>query len=122
MQKRLLLLEYQAFLLSGELYPSDILIDHDCVGVFGNETCLTVPCRYWNDGATELLVWPADEMPASEAEPNFDGWLNTPHRSVVCSDVNELAFLVAEVPDTRTRARIWLDNPAEPAKIVIALG
>lgn len=123
MQRRLLSLEYQGFLLSGELYPSDIPIDHDSVnGIVGNEACITVPCRYWNEGPTEFVVWPTGEMAEDGADPDFEGWLRTPRQSVDCSDVNEIAFLVAEVAGTKTWVRIWLDVPVEPAAVRIALG
>lgn len=122
-QRRLLSLEYQGFVLSGEFYPSDIPIEYgNLSGVVGNEICITVPCRYWNEGPTELMVWPSGEMAEDGTDPDFEGWLETPRRSVICSDVNEIAFLVAEAAGTRTRVRIWLDNPAEPAAVRIALG
>lgn len=123
MQRRLLSLEYQGFLLSGELYPSDIPIDHDSAnGIIGNEACITVPCRYWNEGPTELVVWSTGEMTEDGTDPDFEGCLETPRRSVACSDVNEIGFLVAEVVGTKTRVRIWLDVPVEPAVVRIALG
>jgi hypothetical protein len=67
------------------------------------------------------LLGPATELDPGEP-PAFDGMLATPNRAIVVSTVERATVLETCVPDTRTRVRIWVDEPVEPDKVVVGFG
>jgi hypothetical protein len=67
------------------------------------------------------LLGPATELNPGEP-PAFDGMVDTPNRAVVVSTVQRETVLETRVPDTRTRVRIWVDEPVEPDKVIVGLG
>jgi len=73
------------------------------------------------DGETEIILGPIIEVNPN-AQPAFDGILETPKFSVVVSTVERETILSSSVPSTRTRVRIWVNHPTEPDKVQIGLG
>ena len=73
------------------------------------------------DGETLVLLGRATELDPGEP-PAFHGMLATPNRAVVVTNVERDAVLETAVPETRTRVRIWVDEPIEPEKVVVGLG
>lgn len=89
--------------------------------ILSSSSCITVGCRMFADGETLVLLGPAAELDPGEP-PAFDGMLDTPNRAVVVSTVERDIVLETSVPDTRTRVRIWVDEPVEPDKVIVGLG
>ena len=73
------------------------------------------------DGETLVLLGRATELDPGEP-PASHGMLATPNRAVVVSTVERHTVLETSVPDTKTRVRIWVDEPVEPDKVVVGLG
>jgi hypothetical protein len=73
------------------------------------------------DGMTELAFGPATAV-ALTAQPQFDGVIDTPSRSVAVSTPEGFIIGVPVPVGDRTRVRIWIDHPAEPETITVAIG
>jgi hypothetical protein len=89
--------------------------------ILSTSSCISVGCRMFADGETLVLLGPAIELDPGEP-PAFDGMLATPNRAVVVSTVERHTVLETSVPDTRTRVRIWVDEPVEPDKVIVGIG
>lgn len=113
--------EYLSFYIAGK---DDILVplDHDRVGIVASDECINVGCLYWNEGDTTITLGPIDEMKPQPVPPKFDGILLTPEHQVILSDANTLEILSMDVPETKTRVRIWTNHKTEPDDVIIALG
>ena len=88
--------------------------------VLSTPSCISVGCHPEQDGPTEVILGPADEVDPGD-QPVIDGDLETPGRVVVISTVERKSVLEARVPDTQTRVRIWLNHPRWPDKVVVGL-
>jgi hypothetical protein len=97
-------------------------LDHDRIGIVASSECINVGCLYWNDGDTTITLGPFGELPPQPAPPKFDGLLATPKRRVLLTDANIPEILSMDVPETRTRVRIWTNHKTEPDNVIIALG
>jgi len=79
-----------------------------------------IRCLMEQDGPTAITL--AEEPPV---EPNghliFDGMLDTPHRDVVVVTVEWQKLLDVQVPDARTRVRIWVNHLEEPDEVLIGV-
>jgi hypothetical protein len=89
--------------------------------ILASSSCITVGCRIFADGETLVSLGPATELDPGEP-PALDGMLATPNRAVVVSTVERHTVLQTSVPDTRTRVRIWVDEPVEPEKVMVGVG
>jgi hypothetical protein len=88
--------------------------------ILATASCVSVGCLMYQDGETELAMGELQEV-AFGGAPAFDGILDTPSRSVVISTVEWQTVLQANVPDIKTRIRIWVNHPTEPDRIGVAL-
>ena len=71
------------------------------------------------DGETKVtLGYPR----RNDGRPAFDGYLDTPHRTVAVWTVEWVKLLETNVPTTRTRIRVWTNHPIEPADIYVGVG
>jgi hypothetical protein len=73
----------------------------------------------FQDGETKITLGPpvkADDRSA------FDGFLDTPHRTVAVWIVPWERVLETRVPTTRTRVRIWTNHSTEPDDVYIGVG
>ncbi len=113
--------EYLSFYMSGSL-DVDVPVEYGADGVFGTMECLVITCQYWNDGDTTITMGPFDELPEHSNPLVFDGMLSTPELRVVLHDVYIPDILAMDVPDTRTRIRIWSNHENQPDVVVIGLG
>ena len=89
--------------------------------ILSTSSCISIGCRIFADGETLVSLGPATELDPGEP-PAFDGMLATPNRAVVVSTVERHTVLQTSVPDTRTRVRIWVDEPVEPEKVMVGVG
>lgn len=83
-----------------------------------NDTIL-VPCAAEQDGPTRIVLAAADDVGVS-GEPAFDGAVETPGRRLVVSTALLDIVLSAGVRSTRTRVRIWTNDPSLPDEILVA--
>jgi hypothetical protein len=84
-------------------------------------SCISVACLHEIDGEAELILGPADEV-APAYSLDFDGFLETPSRQAVISDVPGEVLLKTPVADEKTRVRIWRNHPQWPDQIVVGWG
>ncbi|WP_341989387.1 hypothetical protein [Azorhizobium sp. AG788] len=94
----------------------------DATPIVANDKCISVVCLMWQDGETDVTLGLADALGAQTPTPDFDGSIETPSRKVMVSTVEHDVLLEHEVPETRTRVRIWLNRPQEPDEVLIGLG
>jgi hypothetical protein len=82
---------------------------------------VSVACLHEIDGETELVLGPVDDV-APDFDPAFDGMIETPSRELVLTTVPGEKLLMAKVPDTNTRIRVWRNHPVWADKVVIGWG
>lgn len=107
------------FFISDENLP-DAPIQGEHVKIISNGKCLSVPCRYWEEGKTELVIGGAQDI-TEESRPRFEGTIPTPSRKVVFSDSGLTRLLTVPVESETTHVTIWTDGSLLPSRIVIAL-
>ena len=88
--------------------------------ILSSSSCITVGCRMFADGETQVFLGPASELDPGKP-PAFDGMIETPNRKVVVSTVEHETVLETRVPGTRTHVRIWVDDPREPDNVIIGV-
>ena len=84
-------------------------------------SCVNARCRHEVDVEAELTLGASDEV-ATEEEPAFDGFIETPNKQLMTSDVLAEPVLTAEVPGRTMRVRIWLNHPEPADKLVVGWG
>ena len=82
--------------------------------------CISVPCRYAEEGETDLTIC-IDEEVDTQARPQFDDFIPTPSGEVLFADANLAALAIVPVQEMRTRVRIWTDGSQLPDRIIVAL-
>lgn len=120
-KKAVVLLDYCSFYIAG-MDEVRVPLDHDLRGVIASDDCINVSALPWNEGETAITLGLFEELPPQAGLPRFDGILNTPEYRVDLFDANIPEILSMEVPDVRTRVRIWTNSPFQPDNVVIALG
>lgn len=89
--------------------------------ILSTASCISFACYPEQDGPTKIILGGWNEVDPQTA-PAFDGEIETPHRAVVVTTVDQKIVLKAEVPNARTHIRIWLSHPRWPEKVIIGLG
>jgi hypothetical protein len=86
--------------------------------VSATDSCVAVGCRSEEDGPTEISL---DSL--GHAEPFgalvFDGEVMTPSKRLSVYSVTNEVLLSSEVPQSRTRLRIFANDISEPDRILI---
>lgn len=98
----------------------DIPIQGESIRIISSGECISVPCRYWDEGDTELIV--GDNEAILPQAPQFDGTIPTPGGSVLFSDAEMTELLSFPTPARNTRIRIWTDGSILPDRVVVAIG
>lgn len=73
----------------------------------------------FQDGETRITL---GNPKKTSDRPAFDGFLDTPDRTVAVWIVPWEKVLEAKVSETRTRLRIWTNHPSEPDDVYIGIG
>lgn len=89
--------------------------------ILSTPSCISFICFPEQDGQTELSMGARQEIDWG-IKPNFEGDLETPHRVIVVSTVDEQTVMKMIVPTTRTHVCIWLSHPRWPERVAIGLG
>ena len=96
-------------------------VQGETIGIISNGVCLSVPCAYWDETETTLIIGRPEEV-SEPAKPLFDGTIPTHSGAIVFSD-SELAELLSyPVSDAVTRIQIWTDGLKFPERMVVAIG
>lgn len=111
---------YLQFFISDSSLP-DNPIQGETVEIISDGKCLSVPCAYWSEADTELVVGTPEEV-AEARTPQFDGTIPTPNGSLVVHDAELTEWVVYPVPTAETRIRIWTDGSMLPERVVVAMG
>jgi len=90
-------------------------------GITAIDSCIVVCCLAEMDGRTEITMGPTGEVNPGK-EPDFDGKLATPTRTVVVSTAERETILEANVRTLQTQIRIWTNRPREPDKVIVGIG
>lgn len=88
--------------------------------IASTSTCIAIGCRSEADGETEVILGRAEEIDPGD-NPCFEDFLETPTRRILIRTVLGDTLLEAPVPDVRTGLRIWLNDNAEPDRIMIGI-
>lgn len=112
---------YLQFFISDSSLPENPQPDVEKIRILFNGNCVSVPCAYYEETQTELMVGTFEEV-AQKGKPQFDGIIPTPNGSVVFSDVLLTEWLAYPTPTAETRIRIWTDGLTLPERVVIAVG
>jgi hypothetical protein len=83
-------------------------------------SCISFICFPEQDGPTEITLGAKHEVDPGTS-PAFEGDLETPHRAVIVSTVDQKTVMRMDVPGMRTHLCIWLSHPRWPEKIWIGL-
>jgi hypothetical protein len=73
------------------------------------------------DGPTSIMMGDMQDV-VPENELVFDDMLETPHRMVMVSTVDEIKVLEMKVAATRIRVRVWVNDLRWADKVVVGLG
>lgn len=84
-------------------------------------SCISFVCYPEQDGPTEISLGVRHELDPG-TPPAFEGDLDTPHRAVVVSTVDQKTVMKMSVPGARTHVCIWLSHPRWPEQVAIGLG
>jgi hypothetical protein len=114
-------LHYCSFYIAG-VDEVRIPLDHELHGVVASHDCINVSALPWNEGETAITLGRFEELPPQALSPTFDGVLNTPEYRVDLFDANIPKILSIEVPDARTRVRVWMNRSLCPDKVIVAVG
>ncbi len=88
--------------------------------VASTSTCIAIGTLSEHDGVTHVSLSDSPDV-APNVSPTFDGVLETPgNRIAVCSVLDEV-ILENKVTTSRTRVRIWANDPMEPSEIHIVV-
>src|SRR5262245_41916140 len=86
--------------------------------IASTRSCILIACRMFQDGETKITFgYPLNR----DQQPTFDGFLDTPHRTVAAWIVPWEKVLETRVSMTRTRIRIWTNHSREPDDICIGV-
>jgi hypothetical protein len=89
--------------------------------LLSTSSCVSIGCYPEQDGPTELVLGDmADVDPAFD--PVFDGELSTPSGTIMVSTATLERLLEARVSKTKTRVRIWINDPQWPDKVIVGVG
>src|SRR5262245_59478937 len=83
-------------------------------------SCIMVGCAEPFVPAT-ITLGPEPQVSASD-HLIFDGMLDTPHRNVVVVTIFLEKLLDAQVPNTRTHVRVWVNDLRYPNQVYISVG
>lgn len=100
---------------------ADVPIQGEKIRIISSGEMISVPCRYWNEGDTELVVGDYGEVQENRS-PVFDGSIPTPSRTIWFSDAELTELLLFPTPTKMTRLRIWTDGLELPERIVVGVG
>lgn len=100
---------------------TDVPAQGEPIKIRATAEIITVPCRYWNEGDTEITLG-AYGKTAQKRPPDFDTIIGTPSHRVVISDVDMTEYLGCLVSSARTRIRIWTNDARLPDRITIGVG
>src|SRR5262245_61617221 len=82
---------------------------------------ILIGCSSDVDGPTMITLGPEPQVAASD-HLIFDGMLDTPHRNVVVVTIFLEKLLDAQVPNTRTHVRVWVNDLRYPNQVSISVG
>jgi hypothetical protein len=71
--------------------------------------------------ATEITLGQFGLVPAGATIPAFDGWLETPTRTLAVRTVLGATLLEVTVPTAKTRVRVWTNRPVDPTELTIGV-
>lgn len=111
---------YLQFFVSDASLPENP-VQGETIKIISNGQCLSVPCAYWDEAETELVVGHPEEV-VEPRTPQFDGTIPTPSGSLVFHDAELTEWVVYPTPTAETRIRIWTDGLMLPERVVVAVG
>lgn len=111
---------YLQFFISDASLPENPIQGEE-IEIISNGQCLSVPCAYWDEAETELIVGSLEEVSEPQAS-QFDGTIPTPSRALVFHDALLNELLVYPTSTDETRIRIWTDGLTLPERVVVAVG
>lgn len=117
-ETRLIAPEYLSIYIAGRA-GVDVPLETDRLGIFASQKCVNVPAYDWNRGDTNVTFGPFSEI-NNPNKPAFDGVVDTPSKRLVVYGALEPEYFSTPVPSTKTRIRIWMNDPIEPTNVVIA--
>ena len=88
------------------------------IPIAATSSCIAVACTPEIDGRPRVVVGPLSDLDPTR-EPDFEGYLDTPHRQLVVSTIAEAAIVETDVLADRTRIAIWHSLPKWPPRIVV---
>lgn len=81
---------------------------------------ITVPCRYWLDGDTEIVIGPIEDV-AKDGTLAFEGPISTPSKVLVVSNVEHDLLIEHAVSTETAQLSIWTDGQTYPGRVAIGI-
>jgi hypothetical protein len=88
--------------------------------VWANSRGISVGCRPDCDGPTDITIGAASAVGRTD-HLQYDGELETPTRQVPVAIVPGDTILEQNVPNTKTRVRVWTDGRPDAVTVTIGL-
>lgn len=106
--------------IMGSIDSAEFPIENGDKRLWSTDSCIVVGCQLDDDGETEILLGPAQEIDPG-IRPAFAGVLDTPdHRVVVMAGLFE-ELIETNVSSSRTTVKIWINHPEWPDRVLIGL-
>ena len=112
---------YLQFFICDSTLPENPVQGVEKIEIISNGKSLSVPCAYWEEAETELIVGSPEEVEGPQA-PQFDTVIPTPSRSIIFHDALLAELLDYPTQTAETRIRIWTDGSILPERVVVAVG
>ncbi len=88
--------------------------------VWSTSSCIAVSCLPDSDGETKVTIGPGEQV-GLDGEPLFDGWIDTPSKTLIIETVLAEPVLQTYVASDRTRIRIWTDGHPDTEFVVVGV-
>ena len=93
---------YPQFFIADIGRPANPTPDVEAIRILFNGRCISVPCAYYEEAGTELVIGTPEEV-AEAAAPQFDDVIPTPGEMVLFDDAEGTEWVVYPVPTPETR-------------------
>lgn len=112
---------YLQFFICDSTLPENPVQSVEKIEIISNGQSLSVPCAYWDEAETELIVGSPKEVEEPRA-PQFDTTIPTRSGLLVFHDALLTELLAYPTSTSDTRIRIWTDGSKLPERVVVAVG
>jgi hypothetical protein len=120
-ERRIIAPPHLQFFISDQNGGEPPLQGSERLAVISSGTCISVPCAYWGEAETNLVVGPGSELMTRGRTQAFDGVIPTPSGTILFSDSETTTLLEYPATGITTRVRVWTDGLELPEVVLVAI-